>query len=174
MSSAARPTAMLRASERRDQIASWQAAAPACVVALALALAVMPAFAAMYKWTDANGRVVYSDLPPPGNVKVESINAPPPPANPNAAKELAAKEAEMQQKKMLRAEADTKAAKAKADTDKKREQCAQVRGRIAMMQTDTSLLYRSNEKGQPVYMDDAARRREREQLEVWVRDNCNT
>ena len=135
----------------------------------------LPAAAAMYKWTDANGRVIYSDQPPNGNYKVEAINAPPPPANPNAVKELAAKEAELQQKKMLRAEEETKLAKTRAETDKKREQCAKVRGQVAMMQSDQNVLYmRSNEKGEPVYMDDAARRKEREQLNGWMRENCSS
>src|SRR5262245_52906348 len=113
--------------------------------AVVIALAALPASAAMYKWTDANGRVIYSDQPPNGNYKVEAINAPPPPANPNAAKELANKEAELKQNKMLRADEESKAAKAKVDADKKREQCQRVRGQVTMMQNDQNvLLFRSN------------------------------
>ena len=43
--------------------------------ALALCLAASPivASAALYKWTDANGRVVYSDQPPIGDIKTEII-----------------------------------------------------------------------------------------------------
>jgi Skp family chaperone for outer membrane proteins len=148
--------------------------AAACLVAaVALALTAVPAAAVLYKWTDANGRVIYSDQPPNGNYKVEAINAPPPPANPNAVKELASKEAELQQKKILRADDEAKAAKTKAETDKKREQCGKMRGQIAMMQSEQNVvLFRSNEKGEPVYMDDAARRKECDQLEAWVRENC--
>jgi len=145
-------------------------------VALAVALGAVafPAAATMYKWTDANGRVIYSDQPPNGNFKVEAINGPPPPANPNAVKELATKEAEIQQKKMLRADEDAKVAKARAESDKKREQCVKMRGQIAMLQADQNVLhFRPNEKGEPVYMDDSARRREREQLEGWMRENCS-
>ena len=137
-----------------------------------LALAAAPALAATYKWTDANGRVVYSDQPPTGDFKVEAINAPPPPANPNAVKELAAKQAEIQQRKMLRADEEAKAAKSLAETSQKREQCGKVRGQMTMMQSDPNLLYRSNEKGEKVYMDDTARRREVQKLEAWVRENC--
>jgi len=151
------------------------AAYAACVFAAALAMVALPAGAALYKWTDANGRVIYSDQPPAGNVKVEQISGPPPPVNPNAAKELAAKEAEVQQKKILRADADVNAAKARTEANRKREQCASVRGQIAMLQPDQNqnvVLYKSNEKGQPVYLDDTARRRERERLEVLVREYC--
>ena len=147
------------------------AAALACVAALCVVA--LPAGAALYKWTDANGRVIYSDQPPNGPYKVESLSAPPPPANPNAAKELATKEAELKQTRILRADEEAKAAKTRAENDKKREQCAKIRGQLAMMQNDQNvLLFRSNEKGEPVYMDDVARRREREQLEGWMRENC--
>jgi hypothetical protein len=148
----------------------------ACALAVALATIPVPADAALYKWTDANGRVIYSDQPPNGNFKVEAINAPPPPANPNAAKELATKEAELTQKRVLRADEDAKATKTRAETAQKREECAKVRGQIAMLAPDQNqqvLIFRSNEKGQPVYMDDGSRRKERERLEAWIRDNCN-
>src|SRR5436190_2851625 len=101
-------------------------AAVSVAFAFALGVIAFPAEAAMYKWTDANGRVIYSDQPPNGDFKVEAINAPPPPANPNAVKELATKQAELQQKKILRADEDAKAAKTKAETDKKRDQCGKV------------------------------------------------
>ena len=151
---------------------AWPSTVRIAAIAALLVLAAAPALAATYKWTDANGRVIYSDQPPNGNFKVEAINAPPPPANPNAAKELAAKEAEMQQRKLLRADEEAKAAKTLADTSQKREQCGRIRGQIAMMQTDQSLLYRSNEKGEKVFMDDTGRRREIQKLEAWVRENC--
>jgi Skp family chaperone for outer membrane proteins len=154
--------------------ARWRATARACFVVAALGLVAAPGFAATYKWTDANGRVVYSDQPPTGDIKVEAISAPPPPANPNAAKELASKEAEVQQRRLMRAEADSKATKARLEADSKREQCGKVRGQLTMLQSDQTRVYRSNEKGEPVYIDDAGRRKERQQLEVWLRENCTT
>ncbi len=160
----------------RIAAAPSRAAMGARVVAAALAIFALPAAAALYKWTDANGRVIYSDQPPPGNVKVDTINAPPPPANPNAAKDLAAKEADLAQKRMLRGEDDAKAAKARVETAQKREQCAKMRGQLMVLAPDQNqqlLIFRSNEKGEPVYMDDAARRKEREQLEAWIKENCS-
>ena len=44
-------------------------------IALALCLA-LPASAQMYKWVDANGKVQYSDKPPPSNIKAEKLRAP--------------------------------------------------------------------------------------------------
>lgn len=153
---------------------SRRAVATTVVLATALVLAAAPALAATYKWTDANGRVVYSDQPPPGNVKVEAIAGPPPPANPNAVKELAVKEAEIKQKKMVRAEEDAKAAKTRVEDDKKREQCNKVRNQIALMQSNVNIVYRTNANGEQMLMDEAARRIEREQLEAWSRENCSS
>ena len=68
---------------------AWRRAAPtAAAVAIACAVAAGSAGATLYKWTDANGRVVYSDQPPTGNVKVEIVGGAPPPDNPNAAREM--------------------------------------------------------------------------------------
>src|SRR5450759_1025673 len=46
-------------------------------VALGLALCVaLPASAQMYKWLDSNGKVQYSDKPPPSNIKTEKLREP--------------------------------------------------------------------------------------------------
>lgn len=44
-------------------------------VSLALCMA-LPASAQMYKWVDSNGKVQYSDKPPPSNIKTEILRAP--------------------------------------------------------------------------------------------------
>src|SRR4029453_18753239 len=62
-----------------------------------------------YKWTDANGRVVYSDQPPLGDVKIETLQGPPPPANPNAVKEMAVKDLELKKRQTDAVEKDKKA-----------------------------------------------------------------
>ena len=158
----------IRASNERSR---GRVAADLFVCIVALALAAAPASATTYKWTDANGRVVYSDQPPSGKFNVESIAAPPPPANPNAVKELANKEAELQQRRMLRTEEESKTAKARVDADKKRDQCGKVRGQITAMQSQPNL-YQTNAKGEQVFMDDTARRKARDQLTTWVKENC--
>src|SRR5438876_4052967 len=104
-----------RASERLRS----RARCPVAPVALALALGVLcaasPAIGALYKWTDANGRVVYSDQPPMGDVKVETIAGPPPPANRNAVKEMANKEAEGKKQRIEAADNAKKVAQTHAD-----------------------------------------------------------
>jgi len=60
-------------------------------VAISLALCVaLPASAQMYKWVDANGKVHYSDKPPPSNIKTEKLREPTRPATAPAASETKA------------------------------------------------------------------------------------
>jgi hypothetical protein len=143
---------------------------PAVLGAAAFGAATV-AGATLYKWTDANGRVVYSDQPPPPNVKSTTVTAPPP-GDPNALKELLQKDAEARQRKAQRAEAETKAAQADANAQTRREQCVQVRGQIGQLSASQELAYRYNDKGERVVLDDAARRASRERMQAWVRENC--
>src|SRR4029450_2143583 len=113
-----------------------------------------PALAALYKWTDANGRVIYSDQSPPGNVKVETINAPPPPANPNALKDLVAKDAELKKAKQARADEENKATKARVEANQMREQCERARGQmLTLANSNQVVLYGVNAQGERVAMD---------------------
>ena len=128
--------------------------------------------AALYKWTDASGRVVYSDQPPPGNVKAEVLKGPPPPANPNAAKELANKELEYKQRQLDKAEASAKAEKDSAAAKARADNCIQIKGEMQQLAQGDLTFYRINEKGERVVMDDAAKHAERERLGKWLRENC--
>jgi hypothetical protein len=155
---------------RRVGLRRGLAAGAGAIVALLLVAA--PATAALYKWTDANGRVIYSDQPPTGNVKVEQINGPPP-ADPNAAKELANKELELQKKKQVRSEDDAKANKARVDANMRRQECDRARGQaIALAQSDQIVFYTTNAKGERTTMSDAARLAERQRLDYWIKENC--
>lgn len=130
------------------------------------------AAAATYKWTDAQGRTVYSDQPPPStNVKTEQLRPPPPPANPNAAKELAEREAEYRKKQTDSAQAAAKAEKARADDAKRAEACAQAKGQLAQLSQSQVLIYRYNDKGEREAMDDAALARERARVNAFLKDN---
>jgi Domain of unknown function (DUF4124) len=145
--------------------------AAAFVLTMLLAAVAAPAAGAMYKWTDANGHVVYSDQPPPPSVKSELLTAAPPPANPNAVKENALKDVEIKQRQLLRAEQEKKGEKDRVDAAKKTELCTQVRGQLKTYESDTPV-YRFDEKGERVYVDDVARAKEIERLQVLLRERC--
>ncbi|MBS0318931.1 MAG: DUF4124 domain-containing protein [Proteobacteria bacterium] len=131
----------------------------ACSAGAVAFACVTAASAAMYKWTDANGRVVYSDQPPPDGVKAEMIGPAPPPANPNATREMANKEAELKKRQMDRADADAKAQKDQAQSQQRRDLCLVVRGKIKDIEGGAQV-YSYNDKGERVIADDAGRKAE--------------
>ena len=144
---------------------------PAFAVALLAAAFATSAAAALYKWTDANGRIVYSDLPPQANVKAEQLRGAPPPANPNAAKELAQREAEFRKRQADASKATEKADKARAADAEHAESCAQARGQLAQLTESQLAIYRYNANGEREIMDEDARGRERAKITAWMRDN---
>ncbi len=144
--------------------------ASAFVVTLCVAL---PTWAALYKWTDSNGVVVYSDQPPPGNVKVETIAGPPPPANPNAPKDLANKELDLKKQQTATADTAKKAAQQKADAERLASSCRDARAELTTLAADQILLYNINEKGEQVLMNDEARKKRRATVESFLKTSCS-
>ena len=126
--------------------------------------------AALYKWTDAQGRVVYSDQPPAANVKTDQLRPPPPPANPNAAKEFAQRQADYKKKQAEAAEAADKADKERAETAKRADVCAQAKGQLKALSETQLAIFRYNEKGEREVMDEDARVRERVRLNALIRE----
>jgi hypothetical protein len=123
---------------------------------LALAL---PALAATYTWTDAKGRVVYSDQPPPNGIKSEMIGPAPPPSNPNAVKDMVNKDAELKKRQMDRSDADAKTAKDQAQATQRRDLCLVVRGKIKDIEGGAAV-YKYDDKGNRVTLDEAGRQAE--------------
>ena len=142
------------------------------IAALACAALVAPVCAATYKWTDANGRVVYSDIPPQGNVKYETIGGPAPAANPNAVQEMAVKEVEMRKRQTEAVDREKKADEGRVELAKRLEQCQRAESNVRNLAAEQVPIMRYNEKNEAFYLDDATRRRERLEIEGWIRQNC--
>ncbi len=150
-----RPPAMLRA-----------------VAGILLALTATVSSAALYKWTDANGRVVYSDQPPTGNVNYEVVGGAAPPSNPNAVRDMAAQEAEFRKRQTDKAEETAKAEKARAEATRRNELCMQARARVRLLQDEAQPLVRLNDKGERVLMTTEDRRRAIEEQQRVLRESC--
>jgi hypothetical protein len=146
--------------------------AAALAVVVSLLFTAAPAGATMYKWVDKNGRVVYSDQPPPSDIKSEIVKPPPPPVNPNAAKEFADKELEIKLRDKKRTEEAQVAEKARVEAERRRENCVQARGQLQALQVASQSFYRYTEKGERIVLDDTARRAAVEQQQQVVRENC--
>lgn len=139
---------------------------------LAAGLAAPVASAALYKWVDANGRVVYSDQPPIGNVKSELVGAAAPSSNPDALKEMATKDAELKKRQLDRQEDAKKSEKSRGDTQKLATLCTQARAQAAGLRRADIVMHRLNEKGERVVMDEAARKSEADRLDQMVKERA--
>jgi uncharacterized protein DUF4124 len=143
-------------------------------IAAVTALCALPAAATLYKWVDANGRVVYSDQPPttPG-IKAETLNAAAPPSNPNALKELAQKDAELRKRQADRVETAAKSDKDRVAKDRRAEDCARLADGIKQLSWGQVVMYGTNEKGEHVPLDDAAREKQKQRMEQQMKELCS-
>lgn len=144
-------------------------------VVLTSALAAYPATAETYKWTDADGKVHYSDQPPPANVKQQTTVTPRKSAAPSAttpakkdaqppkAKTYVEQEAEFRKRQVETAEREA-ADKKKADeiVERKRN-CEQVRVQLKGLQAGGRVT-QTNAQGEREYMSDAQIAQEIERL----------
>lgn len=134
------------------------------------------AHAELYKWTDSQGKVHYSDQPP--TVKSNKItnkinNASPGQAEVTSAarKSLDAKDQDYQKR---RKEADEARAKEEAKAEElriQRENCAKARNNLSTLQ-NTPRVYSTDATGQRSYMDEAARTNALTQNQKAVSEYC--
>lgn len=139
-------------------------------LALGLALCVaLPASAQMYKWVDSDGKVQYSDKPPPSNIKAEKLRAPARAADAPAAGEgkgAAQKDAAkagpkttveqdqaFRKRKLDAAKAQEEDAKKQAQARDREENCKRAKATLANLQIGGRLT-RIDEKGERVFLDD--------------------
>lgn len=166
----------------------------ASVLLLALVTA-LPAAAQIYSWRDKDGKMHYSDTPPPsGAVKTLSTPAPrpapalpeaeggsedapaagaPAPTAPAAAKPktLAERELEFRQRRAAEAEAQAKADKERAENTERQAACEQARNQLTAL-TSGQRMARFNSAGEKEMFDDAARQREIERTRQHIDANC--
>ena len=94
------------------------------------------------------------------------------PADPNAVRDMASKDAEIKKRQQQRADEAAKTAKDESDGKKKLDQCVQARGRIKTLRNDVAV-YRYNEKGEKVFYEAADRERAVADNQKLMRDlNC--
>lgn len=122
-----------------------------------LALLATHAQAELYKWTDGQGKVHYSDQPPTVNAQaIKSQSAGQAEITSEAKKSLDAKDQDYQKRKK---DAEESRAKAEAEAEKERvqrENCEKARKNLSVLQ-NTPRVYSTNAAGQRIYMDEAAR-----------------
>ncbi len=116
------------------------------------------------KWVDAQGRVHYSDQPPPG-VAVKKVEPPPPPIpTPKAVKDalkssqktVAEKELDYRKRKVDAEENAEKAKKSEAEAKLKQDNCSNAKASLRARQEGVRM-FTVNEQGERVYPDDTER-----------------
>jgi hypothetical protein len=129
-------------------------------------LAIATAHADIYKWVDDQGKVHYSDAPPRGaaSQKIEIPTAPP--QGENAQEQLKAFLEE--QKKQEEAHKEERVRKQEAQVVKQREgerlnRCLAAQDQLDLMQFERPV-FRMDEKGERVYLEDKDRPAETERL----------
>lgn len=137
---------------------------------LALLASALPAQAQMYKCVDARGVTQYSDKPcADGKGKAVDIRGQPPISGKlQDSRDPGAAEREFQQRRIERAH-EEEAVAARAEQQKRR--CAAMHSQLDFL-TRFNTISKTNEKGERVYMDDATRNSQIEQLKAAIARDC--
>ena len=138
-----------------------------------------------YKWTDAEGKVHYSDQPPPANikepttVKTPRTSAPAAPTAPNAkgapppkVKTYTEQEADFKKRQVETAEREAAEKKKADEAAEKKQTCTQVRTQLKGLQAGGRLT-QTNAQGEREYMSDAQIGQEIERLKKAEAGVCN-
>jgi hypothetical protein len=158
-------------------------------VALALTLfAALPASAQMYKWVDSDGKVQYSDKPPPSNIKAEKLRVParaaeapatgedkgaaPKGAAKPAPKTAAEQDQAFRKRQLDAAKAQAEEAKKQAQASDRAENCKRAKAALANFEIGGRVTH-IDEKGERVYMDDQQIAQEKARAREEAAAACN-
>ena len=129
----------------------------------------------IYKWTDADGNVHYEDRPS-GNPSEERLQFSYNRTDTAAVqKRVQAQRDSVAARQEARQEADAQertAAEERAAAEQKQAKCEEYRGKLKTM-LESRRLYREDETGERVYLDDEARAEARRKAEELIEETCN-
>jgi CCR4-NOT transcriptional regulation complex NOT5 subunit len=135
------------------------------------------AFAAITKWVDSDGRVHYSDQPPPPNAQQKTLrsdddtqvsqNA----SDVAAPKTIAEREADTKKAQIAKKEAADKAAQQQAIAAARQANCANAQQNLRILQDGTRIRV-VDANGQPSYIDDNERAQRIEKVQNDVNTYC--
>lgn len=170
---------------------------PLILAALAVAF-VAGTFAAgasaQWAWKDDNGRLVYSNIPPPPSVKPAQIVRQPgtvpqasrasapaegepekpatAPAAANAPKTYAERDAEFRKRQQERTDSERKAQEEQQKSAQKAVECERSRGYLRALE-DGVRITRTDAAGNREYIDDAQRAAEMDRMRKAIRELCS-
>lgn len=148
---------------------------------LFLILASPSGYAALNKWVDSEGRVHYSDTPPPPEFKATKLRGATseessPGQNETDAtstdpKNIAQREAELKKAQQDKKAAEEKAAKDLAYAESLKESCTAARKNLTILK-DGRRIAELNDKGETVYLEDDQRQKNIEKTEQDIAKYC--
>ncbi len=133
-----------------------------------------PAAAQLYKWVDANGQTHYSDkVPPDAKARAQQMEAPAAAAaGQPSASDWQARDNEFRKRQAERENNESlAAAKKKQDADKRAQACQDARHSVSDIQGGVRL-YRYNDQGERVFIDDNERATLLQKSQQSVANNC--
>ncbi len=141
---------------------------PICLLLLSFS-----AYGALTKWVDADGKVHYSDGPPPDNVKTKTLTTPHDSASGvPAQKTFIELEAERKKSQKAKEEAAQKAAQQQENALAKQKSCMSAKANLKALENSPQITT-YNDKGESTLMDDAARRQNIEDARKQISTYCN-
>ena len=149
-------------------------------IALAILLATATVAAQVYKWVDKDGKVQYTDTPPPASAtkteakKIDTSPAAVPAAPPAAATPPKSLQDRAKDNDKRKADTAEKAKKTEVDQQNaaiKESNCRDSRANLAELETGRPMR-RTSETGEREYLDDDARQAELTKIRKSVADFC--
>ena len=144
------------------------------LAALLLAFAAGDA-AALYKWVDDKGVTQYTESPPPDRkaTKMEIKSSPSAVRTDDTPEGWKEREREMRTKRLDKEQADDAERKrVERDTANRHARCLNAQRALEMLTSRP--VYRTNERGERVYLEDHQRAKEIEDFRAQARENCDT
>ena len=151
-------------SAARTRVCHWIAAA-------ALTAAAPLCLAATYKWVDEKGVVHYSDTPPAGKPGQKLNIAPPPPLDSQAPQRSRSWQEQLQDSNERRHQEEKQQMEARQKAREAEQKCLRARSALDSLQRDRPL-YRVDQQGERVFMEDAERRRLAESWQQQADAHC--
>lgn len=149
---------------------------------LFMLLASFNCHAELTKWVDADGKVHYSDGPPPPDAKVETLHIPTSPdaadssssaaSAPAAPKTIYEQAADLKKAQKAKEAAAQKAAKEEENAKIKQQNCTQSRSQLQTLQ-NAPLITTYNAKGEQNIMDDSARKKSIDDAQAAISQYCD-
>ncbi len=130
------------------------------------------ALAGTYRWVDENGQTHFGDRPPAGAVSDEVKVTPAPVDEDAAARARKTRVNEfLEQSEKERAERNEAKARQETAAEERQARCEQLRGRLKYLKS-VSKIYRINNDGERVYVDDEENERLRREFTARVQSEC--